>query len=110
MLETKAPTATTHPLEPLSKAEIESAVAITKADSRVNEAHRFVSVVLNEPDKQSVLGYRQDSHVEREAFVVLLDRSTAHCIEAVVSLTQSAITSWRRDRRCSACYFARRIR
>ena len=94
MLETKVPTATTHPLEPLSKAEIESAVAITKADSRVNEAHRFVSVVLNEPDKQSVLSYTQDNHVEREAFVVLLDRSTAHCIEAVVSLTQSAITSW----------------
>ena len=94
MLETKVHAATTHPLEPLSKTEIESAVAIVKADSRVTEAHRFVSVVLNEPDKQSVLAYTSDKQVEREAFVVLLDRSIAHCVEAEVSLTQLAITSW----------------
>ena len=94
MLKTKVHAATTHPLEPLSKTEIESAVAIVGSDSRVTDAHRFVTVVLNEPEKQLVLSYSPDEPVEREAFVVLLERTTAHCIEAVVSLTQSAVTSW----------------
>ena len=94
MLKTESQTATTHPLEPLTKTEIEMAVAIVTADTRVNDVHRFVSVTLNEPDKQSVLEYAMDRHVEREAFAVLLDRSSGHCIEAIVSLTQSAVTSW----------------
>ena len=95
MLKTKSEIATIHPLEPLSKAESESAIAIVKSDARVNGAHRFVSVSLNEPDKQSVLSYEADSEIEREAFVVLLDRDTAHCIEAIVSLTRSTVTAWK---------------
>ena len=95
MLETKTQAGTTHPLEPLSKSEIEAAVAILKSDSRMSDAHRIVSLELNEPDKRAVLGYAPGASVEREAFVILLDRSNANCVEAVVSLTQGAVTSWR---------------
>ena len=84
-----------HPLEPLSKAEVESAVAIVKADPRTTDTSRFVTVVLNEPSKEAVLGYTPGSLVEREAFVILLDNSSGQCVEALVSLTQSAITLWR---------------
>ena len=98
---TSAPAAI-HPLEPLSKAEMELATATLKADARVNGAHRFVSVELNEPSKPSVLGYangsRPKSRPGREAFAVLLDRATGHCIEAVVSLNgadSASVASWR---------------
>ncbi len=100
--ETRAPSAL-HPLAPLSKSEMELATAILKADARVNGAHRFVTVELNEPDKPAVLGYAQgsrtdsrpESRPERQAFAVLLDRATGHCIEAVVSLDSGSVASWR---------------
>ena len=87
--------AAVHPLEPLSEIEVGAAVAIVVADPRSTDACRFVSVMLNEPAKQTVLSYTSGDAVEREAFVILLDNASGQCVEAVVSLTQSAITSWR---------------
>ena len=95
MLETQSQTATAHPLEPLSKSEIEAAVAIVKSDSRVTDSFRFVWVLLNEPDKQAVLNYGRGSDMEREAFAVLLDNASETCVEVTVSLTQSKVTQWR---------------
>lgn len=84
-----------HPLEPLSKAEVESAVSIVKAEPKMTDTSRFVTVVLNEPAKEMVLNYAQNNPVEREAFVIVLDNISGQCVEVLVSLTQSAITSWR---------------
>ena len=106
MLKTETHALTTHPLEPLSKSEIEAAVAIVKSDSRMTSDHRFVSLELNEPDKQTVLDFTPDNPVDREAFVILLDRSNANCVEAVVSLAQEAVTSWRIIERGTACHYA----
>lgn len=86
--------AAVHPLEPLSEVEVKAAVAIVKADQRATDTCRFVTVVLNEPGKQTVLNYKPGDGIEREAFVILLDNASGQCAEAVVSLTQSAITSW----------------
>ena len=83
-----------HPLEPLSESEVEEAVAVVKSDPRMTGTSRFVTVVLNEPDKESVLGYTSGTTIEREAFVILLDNVTGLCVEALVSLTRSEITSW----------------
>ena len=94
-LKTHEQEAAVHPLEPLSKAEVESAVATVKADPRMTGTSRFVTVTLNEPAKQMVLDYTPGRAVEREAFVILLDNASGECVEALVSLTQSAITSWR---------------
>ena len=92
----KTSEAAVHPLEPLSKAEVEAAVAIVKADPRVTPTSRFVGLMLNEPAKDLVLGYAPESHVEREAMVILLDNALGECSELVVSLTQQAVTTWRR--------------
>ena len=92
----KTSEAAVHPLEPLSKAEVEAAVAIVKADPRVTPTSRFVGLMLNEPAKDLVLGYTPESHVEREAMVILLDNALGECSELVVSLTQQAVTTWRR--------------
>ena len=87
--------AAVHPLEPLSNVEVEAAVAVVKSDPRMTGTSRFVTVVLNEPAKEMVLDYVPGSEVEREALVILLDNASGQCVEAVVSLTQSAISSWR---------------
>ena len=93
-LKTHEQEATVHPLEPLSKAEVESAVAIVKAHPQMTETSRFVTVMLNEPAKEVVLKYTSGNQVEREAFVIL-DNASGQCVEALVSLPRSAITSWR---------------
>ena len=95
MLKAKAQAVTIHPLEPLSKSEIVEAVAILKSDHRMMDGHRIVSLELREPDKQDVLTYTPGQNIAREAFVILLDRSNSHCIEAIVSLTWGTVTKWR---------------
>ena len=52
-------------------------------------------MVLNEPAKGSVLGFKDRKQIRREAFVVLLDNDTGSTYEAIVSLTEGAVTSWK---------------
>lgn len=85
-----------HPLEPLSKTEIRSVVSIIKSDPRVTDDVRFVTIMLNEPDKKVVLEYTPEDEkmFERQALVILLDNNTQQCVEVVVSLNLSTIDSW----------------
>lgn len=83
-----------HPLEPLTANEIAVAVAIVKGERNLGETARFPTVVLNEPDKQTVLNFRPGDNVEREAFVVVLNNTDGATYEAVVSLTANKLKSW----------------
>ena len=94
-IQVQAPEPQVHPLEPLSKAEVEAVVEVVKRDTRTTGTSRFVSIMLNEPAKDAVVNYEPGYQVEREAFVVLLDNATGQCVEAVVSLTRQAVASWR---------------
>ena len=99
-----------HPLEPLSKTEIRSAVSIIKDDPRVTEDVRFVTIMLNEPDKKMVLEYAPEDEkmFERQALVILLDNNTQQCVEDVVSLNLSAmvIVINSEPRRSDICVFS----
>ncbi len=88
-------TATLHPLEPLTAREVEAAIEIVKADARRTDACRFVGVTLHEPTKDVVLNNHTGIDVPREAFVILLDNAERRCIEVVVSLGESRVSSWR---------------
>ncbi|PKG24869.1 primary-amine oxidase [Niallia nealsonii] len=83
-----------HPLEPLTAGEITEAVAIIKKEKNLHGKVRFVSVVLHEPDKHIVLNYQKGDQINREAFIVLLDNETEETYEAVVSITNKAVTYW----------------
>lgn len=85
-----------HPLEPLSGAEVLSAVAIVRADSRATPTTRFVSVALWEPPKNGVLGFEPGDQFDRAAEFILLDNETGQCVEAAVSLTQQVVKFWKR--------------
>ena len=84
-----------HPLDPLSAQEIEAASGILKAERKLKDSARFVYITLQEPSKETVLSYQAGDAVRREAHVVLRERAEHRTYEAVVSLTDSAVLSWR---------------
>ncbi|MEJ7592847.1 MAG: primary-amine oxidase [Planctomycetaceae bacterium] len=84
-----------HPLEPLTAAEVKQAVAILKLNGKVNPTTRFVSVSLQEPEKQSVHQFSESSLPDREAKAVLFDNAMNSCFEASVSLATQKILSWK---------------
>ena len=89
-----------HPLDPLNGDEIRQAVAIVRRERPVTAEARFVSVNLNEPAKSQVafadpaVGADADA-VPRQAFVVLMEPREHMLYEAVVSLTDDSVVSWR---------------
>jgi primary-amine oxidase len=85
-----------HPLEPLSAEEIAAVSALLKRERGLSDAVRFVFVTLAEPPKPEVLRWAPgDAPLPREAFVVLRDRDRRLTCEAVVSLTDGAVRSWK---------------
>src|SRR6266436_1572621 len=84
-----------HPLEPLTADEISATVKILREGKQLGKTIRFVSIVLKEPSKEYVKQFSLNGEIEREAFVVLFDNGENKCFEAVVSLNEKRITSWK---------------
>lgn len=78
-----------HPLEPLTAAEIQHAIALLKAAGHVAPTTRFVSVSLKEPDKHLV--HAGAPKLPRAAFAVLFDNASNSCYEATVSLAENRV-------------------
>src|SRR5438445_580407 len=89
--------ATTRPaLDPLTSEEVQAASTTLKKDRRLDGGHRVVYVMLNEPAKKDVLAWKpgNGTEVDRQAFMVVRDRTRRKTFEAVVSLTQEKVVSW----------------
>ena len=84
-----------HPLDPLTADEIATASAILKAERQLGKRVRFETVVLYEPDKKAVLDFHPGDSAPRSAFIVILDNDTASTYEAVVSLDERRVVSWK---------------
>src|SRR4051794_30195350 len=84
-----------HPLDPLAPEEIEAAAELVRAHCEPGAALRFVSIDLREPPKAEVLAYDGSTELPREANVVLHLRDARTVVQAIVSLTAGAVTSWR---------------
>lgn len=84
-----------HPLEPLSKEEILAAVQVLKKEKQLVAADRFISVMLQEPKKQTVIDFDGTKPFEREAFIIILNNKDNATYEAVVSLDQLKVVSWK---------------
>ena len=84
-----------HPVDPLVPQEIEDAIGILRSEHDLGQRVRFESVVLKEPPKDWVLNFNGDRPIRREAMIVLLDNDTGSTYEAVVSLTEKKVTSWK---------------
>jgi primary-amine oxidase len=88
-------TAIAHPLEPLTGEEISAVAGLLRDAGHIGKRCRFVSLVLREPPKPAVLAFEADgAPVAREAETVVLDKADGRTYEAVVSLTDRAVTRW----------------
>jgi primary-amine oxidase len=86
---------TLHPLEPLTAEEITIVVSIVRNERNLSEHVCFVSVNLLEPAKEVVLNFQMGDAFMREAFIVLLDKSSGSAYEALVSITEGRVKEWR---------------
>jgi primary-amine oxidase len=86
---------TLHPLEPLSAEEITNAVQIVRSERQLGDSVRFVSVNLHEPSKETVLTFEPGDVSSREAHIVLLDKANGATYEAIVSVSERRLRTWR---------------
>ena len=84
---------TADPLDPLSPAELERAVAAWRAERGPDAADRFVFADLREPEKAALLAWRggEGPRPPREAELVVLDPLTGTTWEAVVDLAADRV-------------------
>lgn len=83
-----------HPLDPLSAEEIRAAVAVLRRDRGVDEAWRYASIELREPDKAELSTAVGLAALAREARLVCWSRVEQVTYVAVVSLTEDTVVSW----------------
>ncbi|MDQ6772631.1 MAG: primary-amine oxidase [Candidatus Dormibacteraeota bacterium] len=94
-VESRAP-AIDHPLVSLSADEIERAAAVLRQEGRLGETVRVHGMLLVEPDKEAVLAHPNGGgQLNRNVLVVLRDRARRETYEAVVSVTDGSVVSWR---------------
>jgi primary-amine oxidase len=84
-----------HPLDPLTAAEIRTAVRVLRAHPDVPAQALFPVIALNEPPKSEVLAHKAGTAFRREAAVVVFDRPAGRTVEAIVDLKTRAVTSFR---------------
>lgn len=84
-----------HPLDPLSAEELEHAVALVRGKLGSDANPLFETVTLHEPAKNAVRAFTSGEFFAREAFVVVLDRTTGRTFEAVASLTENRVRAWK---------------
>lgn len=86
-----------HPLDPLSKAEFETTVAVVRRSEIAGEGLRFVTIMLDEPAKDSVRAF--DAGAEpprRQAAVVAFDRASGFTYEVLVDTDDAVIVELRK--------------
>ncbi|MGR9435917.1 primary-amine oxidase [Rhizobium leguminosarum] len=86
--------AVTHPLDPLSLAEIASAVAILKDRQTLAPTFRFPITRLEEPTKADLAAQRLGDRLPRLAFILAIDISNGETFEGIVDLTTGTVCSY----------------
>lgn len=84
----------THPLEPLTAAEVGRAVSLLAAAGKLTPTTRVVSVMLKEPPKDAVHAGSGWDALPREAAAVLFDNAANACYEAALDLTSESVTAY----------------
>ena len=83
-----------HPLDPLSAAEIRTAVEVLRASGKVTDESAVVTLELREPDKNALAA--TGGSPPREAFAVVYERAARSTYEAVVELAARRVVRWQR--------------
>ena len=86
-----------HPLDPLSKDEVATAVSVLKAEGKATQQSLFLMMSLHEPPKAEVLQFRAGDSMRREAFVQVYEPVQRQLHEAVVDLNKRSVISWKAE-------------
>jgi primary-amine oxidase len=84
-----------HPLDPLTPAELRIVVAGVRSALSLDRRHLFVLVELHEPDKDELERWRPDDPLGRRARVAVWDQAVGELSEGIVSVT-GEVESWDR--------------
>ncbi|HMY75979.1 MAG TPA: primary-amine oxidase, partial [Blastocatellia bacterium] len=82
-----------HPLDPLSRDEIAATGKLLKESGKLPANARFQTIVLNEPPKEEVYGFKAGEAFRREAFFVAYDRANNRTFEGVADLRGQRVLS-----------------
>ncbi len=82
-----------HPLEPLTAAEVQTAVRLVQGQDTFTPTTRFISITLKEPSKQSVQDWPATPAPSREASAVLFDNAANRACRVLLDLTAGKILS-----------------
>lgn len=85
------PARITHPLDPLSAAEMAAAANILQQSDKLGPSFRFVSCTLDEPDRATVQKFKPGEPLIRRAFLVLLDNKSGTGYEAIVDVSSKKV-------------------
>lgn len=85
----------THPLEPLSAAEVQAAVSLLKTIPSFGTTTRIISIMLKEPAKDLVHAWPSGPATERQAAAVLLDNASNSVAAVDLNLTGNAVVGVR---------------
>ncbi len=81
-----------HPLEPLSAAEVERAVALLRTLQEFTPHTRIISIMLKEPAKDVVHGWPDIEAPDREAEAVVHDNARNACFHLDLNLNTGCVT------------------
>ena len=90
----RGPEVPIHPLDPLTADELRAVVDGVREARGLDHRHLFVTVQLDEPDKQSVVAWREGDPLDRAARIAIWDQSTAGMSEAIVAVG-GELRDWR---------------
>ncbi|MEU3273156.1 primary-amine oxidase [Saccharomonospora sp. NPDC006951] len=86
-------TDTTHPLDPMTAAEVDAVREILTREDLLGEHVRFAYLGLREPGKTAVEAFDEQAGVDRRFAAILLDLGTGASRSVVVSTTRNTIDS-----------------
>jgi primary-amine oxidase len=87
-------TGVSHPLSMLTADEVSRAVAVVRDSGRVPDDALFASVVLHEPEKDTLARWRAGDPVERRVRAVVVADPGCSVVEAVIDVDAGVIESW----------------
>jgi len=88
-----APSGRAHPLDPLSKSELESLIAALRDQGVIDQRHLIAMIQVEEPSKATLARFRLGENVERAARVTLLNRSSGEVCEVVVTVSGRVVSN-----------------
>ncbi|HEY9434756.1 MAG TPA: tyramine oxidase [Blastocatellia bacterium] len=84
-----------HPLDPLTKEELITTVAVLKKAGKLMPDSRFATIYLKEPPKDQVIADITAGRIRRGAFALVYNWATRAPSESVVDLGRQELVSWK---------------